>query len=71
MKRKNRKKSSNGSQDVVDLERTCIVCRTPLYLPVSVAGQVIATLQSGGVAVLLCPYGHVQYLRQEQQRYDC
>ncbi|MBV9689000.1 MAG: hypothetical protein JO202_04730 [Ktedonobacteraceae bacterium] len=68
---KNSKKNSKGSKDVVDLELKCIVCRTQLYLPVSVAGQVIATVQSGGVAVLLCPYGHVQYLRREQQMYDC
>jgi hypothetical protein len=65
---KNIEKRCGSVDEVVDLELNCKVCRTRLYAPVLEARQVVATVLSGGMAWLICPYGHVQYIRQKGKK---
>jgi hypothetical protein len=61
-------KRSEVIEEMTDLELNCKNCGTRLYAPVLAARQVVTTVQSGGTAWLICPYGHLQYIRQKRQK---
>jgi len=65
---RNTRKLFRGVDEVVDLELNCKNCGTRLYAPVQVARQAVATVQNGGIAVLICPYAHIQSIRQRRRR---
>ena len=55
MERQNQNNSSE-EKELVDLELNCLTCQRRLYAPLSAAKQVVATVNSGNTAILLCPH---------------
>ena len=43
----------SGTQEVVDMELHCVTCGTRLYIPMSQAGAVVASLERCGAAILV------------------
>ena len=61
----------SGTEEVVDMELLCVRCQARLYVPVSQASAVIASLARTGAAILICICGQVQLIRSKrQQRHD-
>jgi hypothetical protein len=66
---KNAQKQFNRTEDVVDLGLRCLICRTPLTVPESVAGDVVSVVESGGTALLRCyGCGLIQFIRRKSLR---
>jgi hypothetical protein len=42
------------SNDVVDMEVDCVLCKTRLYVPYPALGAVLASLRRTGGAILIC-----------------
>lgn len=61
----------SGTEEVVDMELHCIRCKARLYVPISQAGAIIASLERSGAAILICVCGQVQLMRSKRkQRHD-
>ena len=58
----------SGTEEVVDMELQCVRCQTRLYVPVSQARAVIASLERAGAAVLICVCGQAQLIRSKRQK---
>ena len=62
-------KRKRADNEVIDMELDCTSCGTRLYAPVVTAGYVVAVVQSGGTAFLICgSCGQVQSVRQKQRK---
>jgi len=59
-----------SSDEVVDMELHCVTCGTRLYVSVSQADAVIASLERTGAAILICVCGQAQIIRRKFQRRD-
>ena len=73
MDRQNQKNPPGAENELIDLELNCLVCHGRLYAPLSEARQVVATVNSGNTALLLCPYcgqGNVIRLRMQTKTND-
>jgi hypothetical protein len=42
------------SNDVVDMEVNCVLCKTRLYVPYTALDAVLASLRRVGAAILIC-----------------
>ncbi|GCE32076.1 hypothetical protein KDA_75600 [Dictyobacter alpinus] len=65
--KKNNPHPPGAEHELIDLELNCFVCHGRLYAPLADARNVVATVNSGGTALLLCPYcgqGNVIRLRR-------
>ncbi len=61
----------SSTEEVVDMELHCVRCRARLYVPLSQASAVIASLARTGAAILICVCGQAQLIRsRSQQRHD-
>ena len=58
----------SGTQEVVDMELHCVRCGTRLYIPMSQAGAVLASLERCGAAILVCLCGQAQLIRCKRQQ---
>lgn len=47
----------SGMEEVVDMELHCVRCGTRLYVAISQATAVVASLERCGAAILVCTYG--------------
>lgn len=64
-------KQYSDTEEVVDMELHCVRCKTRLYVPLSQASAVIASLERTGVAILICICGQAQLIRSKrQQKHD-
>ena len=61
-------KKQTNSDDVVDMELRCVTCGTRLYVSVTQADAVIASLERTGAAILICVCGQAQIIRRKLQR---
>jgi hypothetical protein len=57
----------SGAEDdtIVDMELRCTRCGQKLYLPAAIARDVVRTVQSSGIAILICVCGQAQALRRK------
>ncbi len=60
----------SGSEEAVDMELHCVRCGTRLYIPMSQANAVVASLKRCGAAILVCICGQAQLIRW-QHRQQC
>ena len=61
----------SGTEEVVDMELLCVRCQARLYVPVSQAGAVIASLERTGTVILICICGQAQLVQsRSQKRHD-
>jgi hypothetical protein len=61
----------SGTEEVVDMELQCVRCKARLYVPVSQANAVIASLQRTGAAILICICGQAQLIQPKRKpRHD-
>jgi hypothetical protein len=58
----------SGTQEVVDMELHCVTCGTRLYIPMSQADAVVASLERCGAAILVCICGQAQLIRCKRQQ---
>ena len=58
----------SGPQEVVDMELQCVRCQARLYVPVSQAGAVIASLEQTGAVILICVCGQAQLIQPKRQK---
>ena len=66
-----RSKRRAGAEEVVDMEVQCVRCQTRLYVPLSQAGAVVASLERTGAVILICVCGQAQLVRSKcQKRHD-
>jgi hypothetical protein len=65
---KKSEKRSKGGGEIVDLELNCLSCGGRLYTSVESAMQIFATVQSGGIGILICPCGQVQSIQRKWKR---
>jgi hypothetical protein len=63
-------KKRSSSEEVVDMELHCVACGTRLYIPISQADAVIASLERCGAAILVCICGQAQLIRWKR-RHQC
>ena len=52
----------SGAEEMVDMELHCVKCGTRLYVPISQATAVVASLERCGVAILVCTCGQAQLI---------
>lgn len=61
----------SSTEEVVDMELHCVRCKARLYVPVSQANAVIASLERTGAAILICFCGQAQLIwSKRQKRHD-
>jgi len=58
----------SGTEEVVDMELYCVTCGTRLYVPISQADAVVASLERCGAAILVCSCGQAQLIRWRRQQ---
>ena len=58
----------SSSEEVVDMELQCVRCKARLYVPLSQASAVIASLEQTGAAILICVCGQVQLIRSKRRK---
>ena len=58
---------SEEDDTIIDMELRCTRCGQKLYLPLAKALEVVHTVQSNGVAILICLCGAAQMLRKKTQ----
>ena len=58
----------SGTQEVVDMELHCVRCGTRLYIPMSQADAVVASLERCSAAILVCTCGQAQLIRWKRQQ---
>jgi hypothetical protein len=58
------------TEEVVDMELQCVRCGTRLYVPLSQASAVLASLARTGAAILICVCGQAQLIRVKRQQHD-
>ena len=58
----------SGTQEVVDMELHCVRCGARLYIPISQAGAVLASLERCGAAILVCTCDQAQLIRWKGQQ---
>ena len=56
------------TEEVVDMELQCVRCKAQLYIPVSQASAVIASIERTGAAILICVCGQAQLIRSRRQK---
>jgi hypothetical protein len=59
-----------GTEEAVDMEMQCVTCGTRLYVPISQAAAVVASLERCGAAILVCICGQAQVIRWKR-RHQC
>ncbi len=60
-----------STEEMVDMELHCVKCKTRLYVSVSQANAVIASLERTGAAILICVCGQAQLIwSKRQKRHD-
>ena len=52
----------SGAEEMVDMELHCVKCGTRLYVPISQATAVVASLEWCGAAILVCTCGQAQLI---------
>ena len=57
-----------STDEVVDMELQCMRCGTRLYVPISQADAVVASLERCGAAILVCICGQAQLIRSKRQK---
>lgn len=66
-----RSEKRSSTEEVVDMEMECVRCGTRLYVPLSQAGAVIASLKRRGAVILICVCGQAQLIQAKaQKRHD-
>jgi hypothetical protein len=58
------------TEEVVDMELQCVRCQTRLYISLSQASAVLASLERTGAAILICVCGQAQLIRVKRQQHD-
>ena len=58
----------SGTEEIVDMELRCVTCGTRLYVPISQADAVVASLERCGAAILVCICGQAQLIRWRRQQ---
>ncbi len=58
----------SSTEEVVDMELHCVRCKARLYVPLSQASAVIASLERTGAAILICVCGQAQLIWSKRQR---
>jgi hypothetical protein len=58
------------TEEVVDMELQCVRCQTRLYIALSQASAVLASLERTGAAILICVCGQAQLIRVRRQQHD-
>ena len=58
----------SGANEVVDMELHCVACGTRLYVSISQATAVVASLERCGAAILVCICGQAQLIRRKHQQ---
>ncbi len=58
----------SSAEEVVDMELQCVRCKARLYVPVSQAGAVIASLERTGAAILICVCGQAQLIQSSSHK---
>ena len=53
----------SDAEEAVDMELYCVTCGTRLYIPLSQAAAVVASLERCGAAILVCTCGQAQLIR--------
>jgi hypothetical protein len=61
-----REKRSN-TEEAIDMELHCVTCGTRLYVPISQANAVVASLKRCGAAILVCICGQAQLIRWKRR----
>ena len=56
-------KKRSGTDEAVDMELQCVTCGAQLYIPLSQAAAVLASLERCGAAILVCTCGQAQLIR--------
>jgi hypothetical protein len=56
------------TDEVVDMELQCVRCGTRLYVAISQADAVVASLERCGAAILVCICGQAQFIRSKRQK---
>ncbi len=52
----------SGAEEMVDMELHCVRCGTRLYVAISQATAVVASLERCGAAILVCTCGQAQLI---------
>jgi hypothetical protein len=52
----------SSAEEMVDMELHCVRCGTRLYVPISRATAVVASLERCGAAILVCTCGQMQLI---------
>ena len=60
----------SDTDEAVDMELHCLTCGARLYIPLSQAAAVLASLQRCGAAILVCTCGQAQLIRWKP-RHQC
>ncbi len=58
----------SDTEEVVDMELHCVTCGTRLYVPISQADAVVASLERCGAAILVCICGQAQLIGWKRQQ---
>lgn len=58
------------TEEVVDMELQRVRCGTRLYVPLSQASAVIASLARTRAAILICVCGQAQLIRVRRQQHE-
>ena len=58
----------SGTDEAVDMELQCVRCGTRLYVSISQATAVVASLERCGAAILVCICGQAQLIRRKRQQ---
>lgn len=61
-------KQRSGAEEVVDMEVQCVRCQARLYVPLSQASAVVASLERTGAVILICVCGQAQLVRSRYQK---
>jgi hypothetical protein len=57
----------SSTEEVVDMELQCVTCGRRLYVPISQAGKIVASLERCGAAILVCICGQAQLIRWKRR----
>jgi hypothetical protein len=58
----------SGTDEAVDMELQCVRCGTRLYVSISQATAVVASLERCGAAILVCLCGQAQLIRRKRRQ---
>lgn len=58
----------SSAEEAVDMELHCVRCKARLYVPLSQASAVIASLERTGAVILICVCGQAQLIQSKSRK---